>query len=324
MENNKRKHPILIRKLNTLLKRIPLQHFKRKDVEEYLAKHMAGIRGEHSMDYYYRYLPQEEITILHNIRILHQDYYFQIDTLIITPSFILILEIKNIAGHIYFDNLFSQVIRLNDGRKESFDDPIQQTERQAYHLSEVLSHNKVPFIPIETLVVITNPKTLVETAPSHKDAINKVIKSGDLQRKFSELKRKHTKEVVSKKAIKKVSRILTKLHTPYNPDVCGLFKIDKNELIHGVLCLECEQVILERTQRSWYCTNCNQFFKKAHIHALKDYALLISTEITNREFKDFLNLPTSSQAFHLLQPLQLPYSGSTKSRKYDLKEFLDE
>lgn len=314
----------MIKKLNTLLKRLALQQIKTKDVEEYLARQMAGIRGELSMDYFYRYLPQEEIKFLHNIRILHHDYYFQIDTLIITSKFILILEIKNIAGHIYFDNLFSQVIRLNDGRKESFDDPIQQTERQAYHLSEILLHNKVPFIPIEALVVITNPKTLVESAPGHKEAINKVIKSGDLKWKFDDLNRKHSKEVLSKKDIKKVSRVLTKLHTPYNPDVCSLFKIDKNELIKGVLCLECDHITLVRTKRSWYCTNCNQYYKGAHIHALKDYALLISTEITNKEFKDFLNLPTSSQAYHLLKALQLPYSGSTKSRKYDLKPLLDE
>jgi ribosomal protein L37AE/L43A len=324
MDNIKRKIPIFIIKLNILLKRLPPHQLKRDDVKEYLARQMAGLRGEHSMDYFYRYLPQNEIQFLHNIRILHDDYYFQIDTLIITPNFFLILEIKNIAGHIYFDNLYSQVIRLHDGKKESFDDPIQQVERQAFHLSEILKHKKVPLIPIETLVVVTNPKTLVESAPGHKDALNKVIKSADLKKKFDLLNKKHTKKVLTKMEIKKVNRLLNKLHTPYNPDVCSLFHIDKNELTKGVFCPDCENVILNRNKRSWYCTNCTKHHKNAHIDALKDFAMLISNEITNKEFKDFLNLPSSSISYHLLQSLNLPYAGSTKSRTYLLNSLLEE
>ncbi|ANX13666.1 hypothetical protein ABE41_016780 [Fictibacillus arsenicus] len=324
MVKMKRNVPIIIRKLNILLKRLPFNQPKRKEVDEYLARQMAGLRGEQSMDYFYRYLPQEKIEFLHNIRILHQEYYFQMDTLIITPNFILILEIKNIAGHIYFDNLYSQVIRLHDGKKESFDDPIQQVERQAFHLSEILKIKKVPFIPIETLVVITNPKTLVESAPGHTDAVNRVIKSADLKKKFDLLTKKHTKVILSKMEIKKVNRLLNKLHTPYNPDVCSLFHIDKNELIKGAFCPDCEDIILHRTKRSWYCTNCDQHFKKAHINALIDYALLISTKITNNEFKDFLNLPTGSISYHLLHSLNLPITGTTKDRTYLLNSLLDE
>ncbi|MCM3720063.1 nuclease-related domain-containing protein [Fictibacillus phosphorivorans] len=318
-----RKVPIIIPKLNFLLKRLPLHQLKRKEVEDYLARQMAGFRGEQSMNYFYRYLPQDQIEFLHNIRIIHQDYYFQMDTLIITPHFILILEIKNIAGHLYFDNLFSQVIRIHDGKKESFDDPIQQVERQAFHLSEVLKNKKVPFIPIETLVVVTNPKTLVESAPGHTDAIHRVIKSPDLKKRFDLLTNKHTKEVLSKMEIKKMKRLLNKLHTPYDPDVCSLFQIDKSELMKGVFCPSCE-LILNRTKRSWYCTNCDQHFKKAHIQAIKDYAVLISDHITNKDFKEFLNLPSSSISYHLLRALNLPYTGSTKDRTYLLHSLIDD
>lgn len=324
MEKNKRKMPIIIRKLNVLLKRLPQHQLKRKDVEEYLARQMAGLRGEHSLDYFYRYLPQNDIQFIHNIRILHQGYYFQIDTLMITSNFILILEIKNIANHIYFDNLYSQVIRLQDGKKESFDDPIQQAERQALHLSEILKYNKVPFIPIETLVVVTNPKTVVESAPGHTDAVNKVIKSAELKKKFDMITNKHKEQILSKKEIKKVSRLLNKLHTPYNPDVCSLFNIDKSELTKGVFCPDCENVILNRNKRSWYCTKCAKHFKRLHINALKDYALLISTEITNKKFKDFLNLPSSSISYHLLYSLNLPFTGTTKDRTYHLNSLLDD
>ncbi|MBY6037019.1 NERD domain-containing protein [Fictibacillus nanhaiensis] len=322
MIKNDRKPPIIIESLSVLLKRIPTNP-RRKEIEDHLAKHKAGFRGEQSLDYFYRYLPQDEIILLHNMRILHDEYYFQIDTLILTPHFFIVLEIKNISGHIYFDHLFSQMIRTSEGNKESFDDPIQQVHRQAYHLSETLKLHKIPFIPIESLVVITNPKSLVESATSHKDAIAKVIKSADLKTKFELFKEKHKEQILTKKDLRKVNKILVKLHTPYHPNVCNLYQIKQTELLKGVFCPECENSFLLRRKRSWLCTDCNHTYPKAHVSALKDYALLVSTEITNRECKEFLNLSSSSEAYHLLSGLQLPYSGYRKSRKYHLHQLIE-
>ncbi|RZT21611.1 nuclease-related domain-containing protein [Fictibacillus sp. BK138] len=318
-----RKTPLLIDNLSAFLKRLP-SHPKRKEMEEYLARQKAGFKGELSLEYFYRYLPLNEVIFLHNIRILHQNYYFQIDTLILTQKFFLILEIKNLSGQIYFDNLYSQIIRRINDIKESFEDPIYQVERQAHHLSEILMLYKIPFIPIETLVVITNPNTLIESAPSHTDALYKVIKSAGLKKKYVEFKQRYNEDKLTKKELKKIVKLINKLNQPYNPDLCNLFKINKEELIKGVFCPSCEDALLVRRKRSWFCITCKETNHYAHISALKDYARFISTTITNRECMQFLNLPSRSQSYHLLHSLNLPFTGTTKDRTYLLHSLLEE
>jgi hypothetical protein len=87
----------------------------------------------------------------------------------------------------------------------------------------------------------------------------------------------------------------------------------------GVFCPSCETEILYRHLRTWYCSACKKNYNKAHVAALVDYALLISTTISNKACKDFLILPSRSQAYHLLKSLNLPYTGMGKSRIYHLE-----
>lgn len=56
--------------------------------------------------------------------------------------------------------------------------------------------------------------------------------------------------------------------------------------------------------------------KDAHIHALHDYFLMISPQITNLELRDFLQIANSRSATYILSTLDFPFSGSTKGRIY--------
>jgi hypothetical protein len=312
-----RSKPIIIDKLEALLKRMPFDLHKTDEIQEQIRNFSSGYRGEQSLDYFYRYLPTHNVYYLHGIRILHQGYYFQIDTLILTRNFFLILDSKNISGHLYFDDAYSQMIRTLNDRKEAFDNPIEQVKRQAYHLMEVLKFYKFEAVPIESLVVITNPRTIVESSSTYKEAREKVIKSPVLSIMFEKLSSKHNTEILSTKDLKRIIKLLNKLHTIEDYDVCSFYQVKKESLMKGVYCPECDS-FLERRKRSWYCLTCKKTFNKAHLPALRDYALLVSTSITNKECREFLNLPSSSQSYQLLSSLNVPYSGSTKSRKYDL------
>jgi hypothetical protein len=303
------------------MRRIPLNHPSRLKVQEQLSISLAGFKGEQSLNYFYRYLPPN-VRFIHNLRILHQEYYFQIDTLIITPKFFIVLEIKNYAGHLLFDDRFTQLTRFLNGEKESFDDPILQVNRQAFHLSEVMKLHKLPDIPIEELVVITNPSTYIECTTSYKEAHNKVIKSAGLKLKFDKYELKHQKEILFIKEMKKICKILNKMNESYNPDLYSLFTFNKENLLSGVLCPLCN-FKMEYRLGKWLCLECNHISKTEMIMALKDYALLVSETITNKECKLFLNLPSTSVTSHLLSSCNLPYSGSRKSRKYQLNTLID-
>jgi hypothetical protein len=90
--------PIKVLKLYALLRRILPNQPLRQDIESELMKIEAGYKRELSLDYHLSFLPDKEYIILHNIRLSYKTFYFQIDTLILHTNFILILEVKNIAG----------------------------------------------------------------------------------------------------------------------------------------------------------------------------------------------------------------------------------
>lgn len=313
-----RSQPIIINKLRSLLKRSPLLDEKTEGIRDALRKYVSGYRGEQSMDYFYRYLPPNDLKFLHGLRILHQEYFFQMDTLIITPNFLLIIECKNIAGHCYFESSYDPMVRTLQNQREAFDNPVEQVKRQSYHLMSILNDLKCPPVPIESLVVMTNPATITEFSPGYKEARSKVIKSSGLVSKFDEVSNKHPKEILPSKEIKRIIKYVLKHHTPENPDVCTKFLINPNSLIKGVFCPACDIAFLKRHQRSWYCATCKKTYKKAHESALTDYALLVSMTVTNKSCREFLNLPSTSQSYHLLHSLNLPFTGSRKARIYHL------
>ncbi|MGA4721201.1 nuclease-related domain-containing protein [Fictibacillus nanhaiensis] len=297
-------------------------HPERSKLEGNLAKYIAGHNGEKSLQYFYRYLPKQEANIIQNILIKHMEFFFQIDTLIITSKFLILLEIKNYTGDLFFDDKYGQLIRTSSKGREIFEDPIQQAKRQSFHLTQVLEQHKIPKIPIETLVVITNPRTFVDSSESYKNALKLVIKSPMLLSKYEEFNAQYKKDVLFMKERKKIKRLLMKLNEPYNPDILSYFGIDKSELITGVLCSKCNTQ-MNRINANWECAACFHTSKTAHIGALRDYALIISTDITNKECKDFLHLSTSMQAYYLLNSLSLPYTGtSRRTRTYHLDSLI--
>ncbi|HEU5141363.1 MAG TPA: nuclease-related domain-containing protein, partial [Bacillales bacterium] len=144
MIKKERKIPLTIRKRTALLRRLPPSHPKRPQIEKQLAKYNAGYRGERSIEYYLSFLPEKQYHIFHDLRLTSGDHFFQLDTLLVSPSFILILEVKNISGTLHFDNTFHQLIRTIEDRKEGFNDPLLQVEHQKTQLANWLSQHKFP------------------------------------------------------------------------------------------------------------------------------------------------------------------------------------
>lgn len=316
-----REAPIFITKLSKLVKRIPPNHYKKQEFQDLLRNHSSGFKGEQSLEYFYRYLPKD-IVYLHGLRILDDEYFFQMDTLLITPSFITILEIKYMAGQLFFEDQFFQFIRTYGGKEEAFANPIDQVTRQKIHLTRVLEQHKLNVLPIEKLVVMTHPAAIIEAAPGYKEANEIVIKSPSLQQKYESLLRKYPTPVLTQKQVKKMSRLLLKLSSSYDPDICELFQVNKNELSKGVFCPTCPHSIMNYIWGKWHCSTCDTSSKTAHIEALQDYAHLISKQISNYEFAWYLNLQSSSQAYHLIRSLKLPSTGTNKSRIYHLDPLL--
>lgn len=122
-----RKKPIKLKMAEALLRRLPQQHFKRREIADEYKKRLAGYNGEQEMDYFLKEL-DENFIIINDLRLNNQGVYFQIDSLILSKKEIIILEAKNISGTLYFDRKFKQLVRILDGKEEGFRDPLSQVE----------------------------------------------------------------------------------------------------------------------------------------------------------------------------------------------------
>lgn len=313
-----RKKPIKVRKLEALLRRLPSDHLKYQEIEQEWAKSISGYRGEESLDYDLSFLPEQDYIIFHDIRLKGNNHFFQLDTLILCKSFFLIIEAKNISGSLLFDQRFHQLIRTKMGIEEVFPDPILQVKRQALQFVIWLKDNKFPPVPVETLVVVTNPQTRINIIPDDFHLQEKVIRSKNLPDKVEGFKNLHNTELMEKKELRKLSSLLLKHNTPNNPDLLGRYQILESHLLKGVHCPNCLKLSMDRKQGKWICPHCSFSSKDAHLPSLHDYTLLFKSTMTNGEARRFLNLITGSTAHYLLFKLNVPFSGSTKARAYHL------
>ncbi|MDG4657136.1 nuclease-related domain-containing protein [Ectobacillus antri] len=314
MIKKERKPPLKLQKLEALLRRLPASHPKYKEVEVELAKSRAGYKGELSLDYHINCFASPQHLIFHDLRLPYKQYFFQMDTLLVTPSYLLILEVKNISGTLFLDHQFNQLIRNQNGEEHVFADPILQVRRQAFQLRMWLEVYKIPTVPIEYLVVMTNRNALLK---SHKSEPC-VIHSEALHEKLQEFDRRYNQPVLCTKKLRKLSSSLIKADTMQQLDVLKQFSIHSSELITGVQCPHCGKFAMRRVYGTWRCPDCEYVCKQAHLSALIDYALLIKPSITNHEFRAFLRLSSINIAKNLLAALQLPYTGETKGRVYEL------
>ncbi|RID84778.1 NERD domain-containing protein [Peribacillus asahii] len=308
--------PIKARLLEALLCRLPVAHPKRPVLESELGKCMAGYRGEQSIDSVLAVLPEKEYLLFHDLRIPSTPYPFQLDILILSSSFFLILEVKNIAGEIYFDDDFHQLIQTKHDQAQAYDDPILQVNRQRTQLLQWLTPKRAPTIPVETLVVSANSLTIVRA--KNKEVTEKVVRRNSLALKINSLAKKHQEDILSKKELKRLTNLLLKAHTPYIPKLLTTYKISATELLTGVQCPNCRALPMKRKWGKWHCQSCSYCSSDAHLAAIRDYALLIKPTVTNRELRDFLRLDSASVAAKWLHSMNLPYTGSTRDRVYHL------
>lgn len=111
---------------------------------------------------------------LHDIKIKYGDYIAQLDFILITTKFIIILETKKLNGDISIneDGDFVRYIKNKDGKIidiEDLDSPIAQNDRNVRVVREVLIEEKlIKTVPILSAVIIANDKTTVNRSKATK------------------------------------------------------------------------------------------------------------------------------------------------------------
>lgn len=303
-------------KLEQLFVRTPRNHKQYKLIENQLLRERAGFFGESQIIYPLKKWKSPHYSV-HQIRLPLHTNFFQIDTFVLTPRYGIIIEAKNYAGEVTFSNDFNQVIQRKEEAEQVYTDPVIQVQEQKYQLELWLQQHNYPDIPIVPLVVMTNPRSLLKT--SDRDYYKKrIISLPRLSSRLREIDEHFKKEIISMGEALTLGKLMLKENKPYNPDILNRMKVERDELISGIVCYECGSLSVRRINRSWECVQCGEKNKEAHINALKDYFLLLGNKITNHEFRAFAGLESEHVVKHILKREQLKHHGNNKGRIYYL------
>ncbi|MGD7024119.1 nuclease-related domain-containing protein [Rossellomorea vietnamensis] len=307
--------------LQALLDRILDTHKAKESVCREFDRRLAGYKGEMFLNYPLSFLPSDDFLILHNLRLFDGTHYFQVDTLIINTKFIVLVEAKNMAGTLYFDPGFNQLIRRNEKGEEAFSDPLLQIKRHRIKMKKWLARMELSHLPIETLIVISNPRTILQ---SSSDSVHKkVIHTGQLPFHIEALNEKYKREHLGANEALELAQSLVKNNYPRKTNVKEKYGVQPADLIKGVKCPDCGCIPCKREHGKWVCKHCGMESKDAHVSALRDYALLIDSKITNRAARDFLIVNSRAAIHRMLTSLNLPAQGTRRWRVYSLDTLLE-
>ncbi|GEN53819.1 nuclease-related domain-containing protein [Halobacillus faecis] len=300
--------------LEILKHRLNLHHPAAPEVEETLSTKKAGWSGEQSLDYHLDYLKDTHY-ILHNLRLYDGHHFFQIDTVILFPSFILILEAKNMIGQISIHREKKEMRRDMEG----FQDPVEQAERQKRLLEEWLWRQLRIRMHIDFLVVFTNRRCTLEFDSSDPRIYEKVIRASSLVDAMKKKKDNYQGKAFKKKELLRIGQALVGSHRDHVPDYMKRFNLSYSDLLKGVRCPSCGKYAMRRTKMKWVCPGCSRHSFLAHEQALREYAVLVAKTISNKEARDFLKVGSRHVVYRLLSAYCKGRSGSTKKAKFLLE-----
>jgi hypothetical protein len=313
--------PVNLLQVEALNERLPGSHIAKELVGDELCRRLAGYKGEMNLNYPLSFLSPEDFLILHHLRLFDGTHHFQMDTVIITEKYILILETKNISGTLNFDTEFNQLIRSNEKGEEAFSDPLMQVKRHKAQLRKWLACLNLSHLPIESLVVISNPRTIIRSTSNHVH--QKVIHSGQLPFQIEALQEKYKRQHLQKEEAFNLANEMMKNHRPQVVDVLKKYGITSEELIKGVKCPHCSYVPCKRAYGKWTCRKCGADSKDAHVDALRDYALLLGTDVTNGAVKRFLGIESGATVNRILVSLNVSSKGSGRWKIHSLRGLIN-
>ncbi len=170
--------------------------------------------------------------ILRDIHLETGDLTAQIDYIVVTRKIIFVIECKNLIGNIEIDNEGNFIRDYEFNRKrirEGIYSPITQNQRHLTVIKQIKKEKnsnallKLIFDKIfddfyKSVVVLANPKTLLNAKDAKKDIKEKVIRADQLNKYIKDACSKSKNAEDNDKDMKLLAEGFLKLHTPSGSD----------------------------------------------------------------------------------------------------------
>lgn len=272
----------------------------------------AGLSGEIKLKYTLAdHHFEEDYCILYNFESLNEfGFSHQIDALLITQQFILIIEVKQISGHLYYKPSVHEFSRRKDNDcEENLPNPFDQAYRHQLFIEHLLQKHHI-HIPTLHLVVIANYRAKLDSSLEMMPIIH-------LSGLPTFIKNLFANYPATSYSLVKIQQIFQQMIQP----LPARRQIEASRLKTGIFCNNCDtKMHMLFHYGVWHCNQCKAKSKDALLSALHDYRILISPCISNHAFRSFTGIPSVFAASRILSQLNLQAIGDNKGRSYIIPE----
>lgn len=301
--------------LEALIRRLPSTHVDYMKYFDRLMRIQAGFAGEKRVDAEWLeiILPTTHY-FLHDLQIInHFGNTHQIDTILLCPHYILILEIKNITGFLEFDESFTQFTRTTaQGDVEGMIDPFHQVRRHAEWIKRMLQQYNVE-VPVHYAVVLATKNAILSESLKGQP----IFHVSGLRYHVRKRLKQHKEVMLDAEELYLFATKLLSRHMPIKREIT----IPIQDIVKGVLCVRCSNgQRMSYQSKKWTCQRCGLVDQEAVFRTLEDYKLLVGDSLTNKSFCEFFAIDSPNLAYRLLQRLPVKAEGIKKHRKYWIKD----
>jgi hypothetical protein len=319
ISSKERSDSLTLRGLIAAQGRIPANHPMISVLASKQSSVEAGIGGEQQVaEVLDRYKFPFRNNIFHDLS-LSSDSYFQIDHLLKTPHYGVILETKNMAGSLEFrDNPPQLIQKREDGQIKYYESPIVQLERNIELFSVWLEERDID-LPLYGAIVLAYPKQHVEIPPANTKILFPNLIPPFIKSLSQQGKRLDTS------TFNRLSGEILRCHQTYIPKpICESYQVPTSDIQPGVRCEACGKIGMKKLPRTWHCPVCKVNNHLAHRGTLIEWFLVVKRTITNRECREFLQINDKFTANRILQSMNLNSRGTYRDRTYfmDLRTFI--
>jgi hypothetical protein len=232
--------------LEELLKK--LKSKKRDLIKRDITYLKVGLDGEKNVNYELKntFIP---MICLHDIRIANEDYIAQLDYVLVTEYFIMVVETKKLNGDIIINQAGEFIRRFKNSygkviKEEGMYSPIAQNSRHVRILEDMLKKNGIiKRIPVYSIVVIANPKSIINRTKAPTDIKNNIIKHDQIT---DFLQKKIKKEIPNEKMFEsrmiEIAKFILENNTEITYDYYNKYGLTEEDFT-GSIDLKVEEVI---------------------------------------------------------------------------------
>lgn len=207
---------------------------KKDSIERDIKFLKYGLDGENNVYFELKnsFLP---ILCLHDVRVAYEDYVAQLDFVVISNKFTCILETKKLSGNISIDHdgNFIRTMKNRYGKeyKEGIYSPVTQNKRHVDILKHVLSKElKINNMPVLSLVVMANPKTIIKKYRCPAEIEKTLIKYDQIKVTLEKYQNDKVNQYdLPEKDMFDIANLLVGLNTPIDMDFEAKYQLSGEE-----------------------------------------------------------------------------------------------